>query len=146
VDEVEGRGSTAESPAAPVEALATSRASEPFWKALAAGRLELPFCLACEAPFFYPRQWCPACWSHEISWRPVEGVGTVWALSTVHLAFQGIPETELPYTVVLVDLDAGVRLPGRLSDARGPIAVGDRVRLVFADDPARDLPTFQAVS
>jgi uncharacterized OB-fold protein len=129
-----------------VAGLARSPESEPFWAALAAGRLELPYCKSCDVPFFYPRRWCPKCWSEDIAWREVEGVGTVWALSKVHLAFQGISEDEIPYTVVLVDLDAGVRIPGRLQDEDGQVAISDRVRLEFSDEPARHLPVFRPLN
>ncbi len=128
----------------PVASIARSPISQPFWTALSEGRVEIPFCASCGSPHFYPRKWCPQCWSDDISWREVEGVGTVWAMSTVHLAFQGIAESEIPYTVVFVDLDAGIRLPGRLRDAGGPVSIGDPVHLVFAEDPARDLPVFAA--
>src|SRR5262249_37235829 len=133
----------AEAPS-PVAAFAQSPVSEPFWQGLAEGRLTLPYCDDCGAPHFYPRRWCPQCWSDQITWREVEGVGTVWALSTVHLPFQNVPASEIPYTVVFVDIDAGVRLPGRVSDAGGPVAIGDRVRLEFAADPSRELPKFRA--
>ena len=128
----------------PIAGIARSPVSEPFWKALSEGRLEIPFCVQCGFPHFYPRKWCPKCWSEDLSWREVEGVGNIWGMTTVHLAFQGVPDSDIPYTAIFVDLDAGIRMPGRLSPQSGAAAVGTRVRLMFADDPARDLPTFAA--
>jgi uncharacterized protein len=118
----------------------TDEVSKPFWSALAAGHLVLPTCGRCGSVFFHPRRFCPQCWSDDIGWVESTGTGTVFARSEVHAAFQDIDPSELPITVVLVDLDEGVRLPGRLRDADAQI--GDRVQLRFADEPMFELPRF----
>ena len=38
----------------------------PFWEAATQHRLELPFCRACDAAFFYPRPLCPTCGSRDV--------------------------------------------------------------------------------
>jgi uncharacterized OB-fold protein len=122
--------------------LARSAASRPFWAGLAEGELRLPYCPACDAVFFYPRPACPRCWSEDITWRPAPLHGTVYAVTTVHVAFD--PSLDVPYTVALVDLDAGVRLPGRVEAGdETTVAVGDRVQLCFASEPAEALPVFR---
>jgi uncharacterized OB-fold protein len=119
---------------------ATDEISKPFWASLAAGQLILPKCGACESVFFYPRRLCPRCWSGSIEWIESAGIGTVFARSEVHVAFQYISEADLPFTVGLIDLDEGVRLPGRFHD--DDLQIGDRVRLRFSKDPRYDLPRF----
>lgn len=126
-----------------VAGLARSAASRPFWDGLAAGELRLPYCERCEQVFFYPRVCCPRCWSEEISWRAADGVGTVYAVTTVHIAFD--PSLEVPYSVALVDLDAGIRLAARVASDGAEVAVGDRVALAFTEDPAEAVPCFVPV-
>lgn len=123
-----------------VSALARSTASQPFWDGLAAGELRLPYCTRCEAAFFHPRLCCPRCWSEDITWMPASGRGTVYAVTTVHVAFDSA--FAVPYTVALVDLDEGVRLPGRIEAPDDGVVVGDQVQLTFGSDPAGTLPAF----
>ena len=130
-------------PASAVAGLARSAASQPFWDGLAAAELRLPYCRGCEEFFFYPRPFCPGCWSEDIAWQPAAGGGTVYAVTTVHMAFD--PAVEVPYTVALVDLDVGVRLPGRVEPVDVGVAVGDRIQLTFGADPEGALPTFRPV-
>lgn len=125
----------------PVAGLARSAATQPFWDGLAAGELRVPRCEACGQLFFYPRPICPRCWSEEVGWLAAGGGGTVYAVTTVHVPFD--PSLEVPYAVAIVDLDEGVRMPGRLAPAAAEVAVGDRVRVAFGADPALSLPTFE---
>lgn len=123
-----------------VAGLARSEASQPFWDGLAAGELRLPRCRRCAELFFFPRLFCPRCWSEDIIWERAGGGGTVYAVTTVHIPFD--PSLEVPYSVVIVDLDEGVRLPARLAPSAAGAAVGDRVTISFAAHPRAALPTF----
>lgn len=126
---------------APAEC-ATSPVSQPYWDGLAAGRLCIPYCDDCDKPFFFPRRWCPRCWRANLSWLQASGHGTLYARCLVEMPFDGRPVDEVPYAVALIDLDEGVRLPGRLRLADADAAIGDRVNLYFADDPASCLPVW----
>jgi uncharacterized OB-fold protein len=90
------------------------------------------------------RSFCPRCWSEEITWIRAGGEGTVYAVTTVLVAFD--PSLDVPYAVAIVDLDEGVRIPARLASVDAGVAVGDRVRIRFSDDPAAGLPDFEPVS
>lgn len=129
-------------PVAPTDCI-VSPVSEPYWQGLAEGRLRVPRCAACGATFFFPRRWCPHCWSDNISWIDAGGGGTLYARCTVDMPFDGRPAEEIPYTVALVDLDEGVRLPGRLARADAQVPIGARVVLAFAPDPTRSLPVWR---
>ena len=124
-----------------VEALAqSSETGRPFWHGLMEGVLMLPFCARCQKPFFYPRRITPCCQATEFEWRPSKGTGRVFAISIVHLAFQGANEADLPYATGLVDLDEGIRLPARFPHDPAPL-IGDRVAPRF--DPAgKNYPLF----
>jgi uncharacterized protein len=119
-----------------------SAVSAPFWVGLAAGQLRLPRCATCGSVFFYPRKYCPSCWSGEIEWTLSAGRGTVYTACEVNVPFDGRPADEVPYTVALVDLDEGVRLAARL-EGGGMTTIGSRVAISFGSDPAHTLPIFR---
>ena len=102
---------------APYPVISPSPDGSRFWAALAEGRLVLPYCLACDSVFFYPRGHCPRCGSRSIDWTESTGTGTIYSFC-VHYrsAAPGLDEA-VPFVTVLVDLDEGPRLMGFLADA-----------------------------
>lgn len=105
---------------------------QPFWEALKQNRLELQHCEKCSYVRFPASERCPECWEPGGHWRPVDAVGTVWSHTTYHRSLHPGTADAVPYTVVLVHLDTGPVLPGRLrSDTDSTIAVDDRVEGVF---------------
>jgi uncharacterized OB-fold protein len=127
------------------ERYSSGEVSTPFWQALAEGRLRLPVCGACGTVFFFPRRWCPSCWSEDVRWTDATGRGTVYARTEVHVPFQGIDAADLPLVALLVDLDEGPRIAGRAHASAKELAIGDRVILSFADVPSEELPSFVAL-
>ena len=123
-------------------------ATAPYWEAVARHELRLPCCGDCGLVFFPPRQFCPGCWSGELSWQPMNGGGTVWTFTEVHVAFYDDTWTEdVPYVVAVVELDEGPRLLANLvePDVAG-LSIGDRVEAVFEDRPEGvTLPMFRVV-
>lgn len=49
--------------------------AEHYWQSATRGQLVLPHCRVCDKVFFYPRIWCPHCFSHELDWRDASGRG-----------------------------------------------------------------------
>src|SRR5665213_2360153 len=118
--------------------------TQPYWDGLNAHRLRLQHCAACGKVRHYPRPVCDACWSMDVVWQDASGNGRVHSWTVTHHAFHPAFKSELPYTLVTVDLDDGVRMNARL---RGldpvELRVGLPVRLDFervTDDVA--LPVF----
>jgi uncharacterized OB-fold protein len=122
-----------------------SIATQAYWDALSRGELLLPHCAGCDTSFFYPRERCPACLGTDIEWRAATGGGTVVASAIARLALNDWPAEDVPYQVLLVELDEGVRMPGRLNDVADASVVGRRVELRFAPEPEWDLPRFHLV-
>lgn len=77
---------------------------------------------------FYPRVIAPAT-GGALTWRISTGVGTVYSTTFVHR------RGEDPRNLSLIDLDEGFRMMSRVEGV-GPndLAIGDRVRVHFADD------------
>jgi uncharacterized OB-fold protein len=112
----------------------------PFWSAAEARQLVVQRCGACGAFQFYPRPFCLACDAEQLDWVPVAGVGTVYAMTTVHLRVD--PALEPPYVVALVELDEGPRLVTNLIGE--PVGIGERVRVAWRErDGAPPLPVFE---
>jgi uncharacterized OB-fold protein len=96
-------------------------------------------CLECGSPQTLERFACRKCGSTRLEWRPASGGGTVYASTVVVRApsdeFRGLA----PYTLVLVDLDEGVR---RMGHAAPGLAIGDRVRAGVFEFNGRTLVKF----
>jgi uncharacterized OB-fold protein len=124
---------------------APSAMTTPFWDATRDQVLLLPWCIACERPHWYPRRRCPHCRAAGSQWRPSAGEGTVEAISVQHRpGWPGLAD-RVPYPVILVRLDEGVRLLSSMpvGDAGGPASVGDRVHLAWEPlSDGRSLPLF----
>ncbi|MGE0215952.1 Zn-ribbon domain-containing OB-fold protein [Mycolicibacterium sp.] len=130
-------------PVAPADC-AQSAVSQPYWDGLAEGVLSIPYCTGCAEPFFFPRKWCPRCWGADLTWITAAGRGTLYTRCLVNMPFDGRAAEEIPYAVALVDLDEGVRLPGRLRRADADLPIGSRVVLQFPTDPSVALPFWRS--
>ena len=83
-------------------------------------------CEACGVLDPGPRDICPRCFRRTLAPAEVPGAGRLLSWTIVRRAptrFRG----EAPYAVAVVELDAGVRVTGRLEDAADEIAPGARV-------------------
>jgi uncharacterized OB-fold protein len=107
--------------------------SEPFWRAACEGRFLIMHCRACDGPYFYPRRYCPRCWSDETEWREASGRGTVYTYSIVRQNPAPPFSDWCPYAVVLVDLEEGVRVMANWDRTieLDRLVVGAPVRVVF---------------
>ncbi len=91
----------------------TSELARPYWEAAAQGKLVLQSCSACGKIRHYPRMLCDACYSDAVTWVPSRCVGKIHSWTVAHHAFHPSFAAELPYTLVTVDLEEGVRTLGR---------------------------------
>jgi uncharacterized OB-fold protein len=91
------------------------RDSEPYWAALASGRLELQQCQDCSHWTWPPRPICSFCQSENLSWQEVAGTGEVHSWVTTHNVYSAAFAQLVPYTTVLVRLDEqpDILIPGQ---------------------------------
>jgi uncharacterized OB-fold protein len=90
-----------------------SDVSRPYWEAAAEGRLLIQQCGSCKVLRHYPRLICAECYSDQVLWTEASGHGKIHSWTVAHHAFHPAFKTELPYTIVTVDLAEGPRSLGR---------------------------------
>jgi uncharacterized protein len=117
--------------------------SAPYWKGLRESRLLIQKCGRCGKLRHYPRPVCDACFSMDVDWIEASGRGTVHSWTQTHHAFLPAFAHDLPYILVTVDLEEGVRMNARLRHDGRTIEIGAPVLCTFeAHDDAWTFPVF----
>lgn len=118
--------------------------SEKFWEGTKEGKLLIQSCKECDSRIFYPRKFCPECWSADLDWIEASGRGSVFTFSTAYDMVEPKFMDELPYTLAYVDLEEGVRLMTRIVDCKPEdITFGMAVEVVFHERDGFFLPYFR---
>jgi uncharacterized OB-fold protein len=81
-----------------------------FWEGCKNHELWLPYCRGCQGFFWYPRDFCPRCFSWETEWRKASGKGKVYTFAIQYRAWHPGWNEDVPYVTALVDLEEGPRL------------------------------------
>ena len=117
----------------------------PFWDAARRHQLVVQRCLGCHAHRFPARDLCSRCLSREADWVPVSGRGTVFSWAVMHQVYHPGFAAEVPYAVVVVELEEGARLLSNLVGCPlGDVAAGMPVEVIFDDvTPDVTLPKFR---
>jgi uncharacterized protein len=85
-----------------------------FYAFCAQGELRFQRCSDCSTWRHPPRYRCGACGSGDWTWERSSGRGRVFSWSITHQALDPAYADELPYAVVVVELDEGPRVIGNL--------------------------------
>jgi uncharacterized OB-fold protein len=93
----------------------------PFWGECPEGHINLPRCGACGYLIWPPADVCPECLGTQVAWEVIAGTGAVWSVAAYERGFTRELAARVPYTCVLVELDAGPRLISTLVDAETEI-------------------------
>ena len=119
----------------------------PFWEAARSERLVVKRCAACAKAHFYPRPFCPHCWSEDVAWEDASGRATLYSWSVVHMNDLPPFNERVPYVAAVVDLDEGPRLMTNVVDcAFEDLAVGMRLFVRFRPISAEyTVPVFTPV-
>ena len=89
-------------------------------------------CRRCGTHISYPRVVCPHCFAAELDVVPSTGTGTVHSFTTLYRPGAAAFRADVPYTIVLVDLDEGVRvLADLVTSDHEAVQVGMPVSVVF---------------
>ena len=84
--------------------------TQPFWDGCREGVFLLRHCNACGEDHFYPRPFCPKCWSDDVSWKQASGRATLYTYSIVHQNDLPPFNERVPYVAAVVELDEGPRV------------------------------------
>ncbi|CAB4725324.1 MAG: hypothetical protein F2754_14585 [Actinobacteria bacterium] len=118
--------------------------TEPWWQACRERRLLVRACATCGRTHFPPRPACPHCWSDQVSWHQVTGLGSLYTYSVVRENDLAPFGASLPYVPAIVALDEGPRLMTSIVDSSSlTIAVDARVEVVFVDRGDWTFPAFR---
>ena len=119
--------------------------SQPFWDGCREGRFRIRYCNACARSHFYPRPFCPKCWSDDVEWRDAAGTGILYTYSIVRQNDLPPFHERVPYVAAIVELDEGPRVMTNIEGCElDALEVGMRVRAdykVIADDVT--IPVFR---
>ncbi|HEY8517102.1 MAG TPA: OB-fold domain-containing protein [Candidatus Binatia bacterium] len=117
----------------------------PFFEAAKRGELVVQRCTDCGLLRFPPREVCSRCWSRNADWTKVSGRGEVYSFYVMHQIYHPGFATEVPYPVVVVELEEGVRVLSNLVDCpREKITIGMPVEVTFEElSPEVTLPKFR---
>ena len=104
--------------------------SKPFWDACREERLLVQRCEDCGTYVFIPQPCCGNCLSENLEWVESSGRGTLSSFTTVHRPQQ--PSFEVPYTVVIVELEEGYHMLSNLVGVEPEdVAIGTPLEVVF---------------
>jgi uncharacterized OB-fold protein len=117
--------------------------SAPFWEGAKAHKLLLPRCNACGRFWFPPSRRCLHCLSSDFAWAESEGQGRIYSFVVFHRVYHPAFESDVPYTVAIVELDEGPRLLANIvGTPPDDVRCDMRVRVVFEDRGDQTIPQF----
>lgn len=93
---------------------------ERFEAALSEGEVEMAICASCGTQQAIPSASCFRCGGTDLRLERHDGAGVIFSWTVCHYAFAPIPQSEAPYTVILVGINGGGRVYGRLAGLADP--------------------------
>src|SRR4029078_11638061 len=84
--------------------------TQPFWDGCREGRFLVRHCNTCGEDHFYPRPFCPKCWSDDVEWKAATGRGPLHTYSIAHQNAVPPFNERVPYVAAVVELEEGPRV------------------------------------
>ena len=113
-----------------------------FYKFVSEKRLMAAKCNECGTVLLPPKPMCTKCLSANLKWIELEGTGKLLSYTVIHIApeqFQSIT----PYSVGIVELQNGLRLPGMIRDVDPKeIRVGMDLKIDFDTSASSQWPAW----
>ncbi len=120
----------------------------PFFAAAREQRLVMPRCTKCGTRRFPPRETCSMCLGRDFDWAESSGRGRIVTYNVMHQVYHPGFAGEVPYAVVLVELEDGGRLVSNVVDCPlGRIGIDLAVEVTFERvSDTVTLPKFRPVT
>ncbi len=120
--------------------------TKPFWDGAKKHELWVQRCKDCRKSYFYPRPFCPRCFSWNVEWSKTSGKGKLYSFVINH---RPPPNFQGPYVIAVVELDEGARMMTNLvgvDPSPDKIRCDMPVEVVFEDvTETITLPKFRPV-
>ena len=116
--------------------------TKPFWDGVNEGRLMLQRCQEC-GPYFYPRPFCPSCFSWDVEWFEASGKGKIYSFVISHRKLPYMNQE--PYIIAIIELEEGPMMPSNVVGVEPEkVAIGMPVVVTYDDvTPEVTLPKFK---
>ncbi len=109
--------------------------SQPFWDALAEGRVLIQYSPSAGEYVFYPRTLAPRTLADDLEWREISGRGTVYTFTVADRPTAPPWVDAVPQLLAVVEWDEGPRVSTELVGVEpADIRIGMRVEPVFDRD------------
>lgn len=103
-----------------------------FFAGAKRGQLMVQKCDGCGAMRFPAQEMCSHCYSTRSKWVPVSGRGEIYSFNIMHQVYHPAFAAEVPYAVVVVQLEEGPRMLSNLVGVKPhEIRCGMPVEVVF---------------
>ena len=109
--------------------------TQPFWDAAKRHELMLPKCRVCSQLHYFPRPFCPHCFSWDLEWVHCSGRGKLYSFVINYRPAPGFEE-EAPYVIAVVELEEGPRMMSNLTGVEpepDKVQVDMPLEIVFED-------------
>ena len=119
-----------------------------FWRGTKAGEFRYQQCDNCATIIWYPRGHCTGCTDSALQWQVSKGHGTVYSFSIVRQSYHPFFRNQVPYAVVLIDLDEGPRFLTNMvgiSDPGADISIGQRVEVQWEEHDSVNVPLVKPI-
>ncbi|MGI8552407.1 MAG: Zn-ribbon domain-containing OB-fold protein [Dehalococcoidia bacterium] len=109
--------------------------TEPFWEGLRRHELRIQRCQDCHKAYFYPRPFCPSCFSENVEWFVASGRAK---LHTYTIPYRTHPsfQREAPFVLAVAELEEGPRMATNLVGVEpdpAKLPVDMPIEIVFDD-------------
>jgi uncharacterized OB-fold protein len=103
-----------------------------FFEGARRGQLMVQKCAGCGELRFPPHEVCTRCLGTRAGWVAVSGRGEVYSFNVMHQVYHPGFATEVPYAVVVVKLEEGVKFVSNLVGVKpADIKIGMPVEVTF---------------
>ncbi len=130
--------------------------TQAFWDGVARGELLVQRCAKCRKWIWQPRPVCSKCQAIDPVWTRVAGKGQVASWMVIRPPTLPAFAERVPFVILLVELDEGVRMVGYLVDVAGErmqtdgvaegVDFGRRVEVRFHNQAGTILPCWTLVA